>query len=145
MPVIPLTLRRKDTVLIENHTASLFDPVYIRDYQVDSIEVNQFEGIPATGDKPKLLYTSDIKYVLLADNVISKLPAYSTWDHKSKLPLNPDHMPDLHWKSSTSANTILVTTTTPVSSIYTYTPSFQNNVTSSVNSVSTIVSAPYNL
>ena len=55
-----------------------------------------------------MIHVSDVKYVLPADNVISKLPDYTTFGCKSTLQLNPDHIPDLHWQLTTSANTILV-------------------------------------
>ena len=98
-PILPKsspTLKTKDAVLIKNLTAGPFDPVYVGDYHIISIKGNQVEVIPAIGGDTKVIHISDVKYVLLADSVISKLLHYSKFGHKYKLCLNPDHIPDLH-------------------------------------------------
>ena len=39
-----------------------------------------------------------VKYVLPADKYINQLPDYSWFGQKSTLRINPDQIPDLHWK-----------------------------------------------
>ena len=46
-----------------------------------------------------------------ADSIIAKLPNYDNFGRKTKLRLNPENIPDLHWELATLANTISVTTT----------------------------------
>ena len=58
-------------------------------------------------------------------NVISKLTDYTKFGNISKLHLNPDHIPDLHWQLTIRANTILVDMPNPVNSVHMYTQSLQ--------------------
>ena len=39
-----------------------------------------------------------IKYVLPTDKYINQLPNYSWFGRKTMLRINPDQIPDLHWK-----------------------------------------------
>ena len=39
-----------------------------------------------------------VKYVLPADKYIDKLPDYSGFGRKTTLRINPDQIPNLHWK-----------------------------------------------
>ena len=39
-----------------------------------------------------------VKYVLPTDRYINKLPSYSKFGRKTTLRINPDLIPDLHWK-----------------------------------------------
>ena len=39
-----------------------------------------------------------VKYVLPADTYINQLPSYSKFGRKTTLRINPDQIPDLHWK-----------------------------------------------
>ena len=48
--------------------------------------------------------------VLPADSIIAKLPNYDNFGRKTKLRLNPDNIPDLHWELATLANTIVAIT-----------------------------------
>ena len=48
---------------------------------------------------------TDIKYILPVDNVIAKLPDYQSFGRKTKLRLNLDRIPNLHWNLSTTLNT----------------------------------------
>ena len=50
-------------------------------------------------------------YILPVDNVINKLPDYQSFGRKTKLRLNPDRIPDLHWNLSTTLNTTPTLTT----------------------------------
>ena len=51
-----------------------------------------------------------MKYILPADTIIAKLPDYNNFGRKSKLRMNPDNIPDLHWELATLTNTINVST-----------------------------------
>ena len=118
-------IKPEDSVLIKDHTAGPFQPTYKGDYRVISLKGNQVEVIPSTGGKSHFVHIQDVKYILPADTIIAKLPDYNNFGRKSKLRMNPDNIPDLHWKLATLANTINVTTcsySTPKSdtiSIYT--------------------------
>ena len=46
-----------------------------------------------------------IKYILPTDRYISHLPDYSMFGRKAKLRINPDHIPDLHWKLANTYHT----------------------------------------
>ena len=50
-------------------------------------------------------HTTDVKYILPADNIIAKLPDYNKFGGKTKLRLNPQNVPDLNWELATTANT----------------------------------------
>ena len=50
-----------NTVLIKNHTASDFDPKYIRDFRIVSFKGNQVKLIPSTGGRSKMEHISNIK------------------------------------------------------------------------------------
>ena len=76
--------------------AGPFNPVYVADSKVISIKGNQVEVIPVSACKTKALHTSDVKYVLQADNFISKLIDQRKFGKKSKLHLNPDDIAYLH-------------------------------------------------
>ena len=57
-------------------------------------------------------YISDVKYVLAADNVISKLPDYTKFGCKSKLQLNPDYISAMNCQLTVTAKIILEATST---------------------------------
>ena len=50
-------------------------------------------------------HVKHIKYVLPTDNYINKLPDYSSSGRKTTLRINPDQIPDLHWKLVNSFHT----------------------------------------
>ena len=66
--------------------------------------------MPSTGGKSHFVHIQDVKYILPADTIIAKLPNYNNFGRKTKLRLNPDNVPDLHWELATLTNTINVTT-----------------------------------
>ena len=94
----PTTLQPGDTVLVQNHTKGPFDPKYIGDYRVVSLKGNQVEIQPAIGGPTEMKHIKHVKYVLPANKYINHLPNYSWFGRKTTLRLNPDHIPDLHWK-----------------------------------------------
>ena len=46
-----------------------------------------------------------VKYILPTDHYISQLPDYSKFRRKTTLRMNPDHIPDLHWKLTNAYHT----------------------------------------
>ena len=94
----PTKLQPGDTVLIQNHTKGPFDPKYIGDYRVVSLRGNQVETQPAKGGPTEMKHIKHVKYVLPADRYINQLPSYSQFGRKAMLRINPDQIPDLHWK-----------------------------------------------
>ena len=98
----PTKLQPGDTVLIQNHNKGPFDPKLIGDYRVVSLKGNQVEIQPAIGGPTEMKH---VKYVLPEDKYINKLPDYSGFGRKTTLKINPDQIPDLHWKLANSYHT----------------------------------------
>ena len=46
-----------------------------------------------------------VKYILPANRCINQLPDYSGFGRKTNLRMNPDYIPDLHWKLSNMYHT----------------------------------------
>ena len=93
----PVQLQPGDTVLVQNHTKVPFDPRYIGDYHVVSINGNQIEVRPSIGGPTEMKHIKHVKYVLLADQYIKHIPDYATFRRKATLKMNPKQIPDLHW------------------------------------------------
>ena len=70
----PTRLQPGDTVLIQNHNKGSFDPKFIGDFRVVSLKGNQVEIQPAVGGPTEMKHIKHIKYILLADKCINKLP-----------------------------------------------------------------------
>ena len=96
--ITPIKLQPGDMVLIQNHNKGPFDPKYIGDYRVISLKGNQVEIQPAIGGPTEMKHIKHVKYISPTDNIINKLPDYSGFGSKTKLRINPDQIPDLHWK-----------------------------------------------
>ena len=92
-------------VLIQNHVKGPFDPKYIGDYRVVSLKGNQVEIQPAVGGPTEMKHIKHFKYVLPADKYIDQLPDYSGFGRKTMLRINPDQIPDLHWKPANTYHT----------------------------------------
>ena len=97
-PIPQTKLQPGDTVLIQNHNKGPFDPKYIGDYHVVSLKGNQVEIRPAVGGPTEMKHLKHVKYILPADKYISQLSDYSGFGRKTTLRLNPEHIPNLHWK-----------------------------------------------
>ena len=110
----PNKLKTEDSVMIKDHTAGPFDPVYKGNYKVVAIKGNQVEVTPAEGGKNQMVYITDVKYILPADNIIAKLPDYNKFGCKTKLRLNPQNIPDLNLELAITANTKPIPTTTTI-------------------------------
>ena len=122
-------LKTEDSVMIKDHTAGPFDPVYKGNYRIVAIKGNQVEVTPAEGGNSQTVHISDVKYILPADSIIAKLPDYNRFGRKTKLRLNPQNIPDVNWELALTANTKLVPTTTTI----TYTLSMNTVLTSTTS------------
>ena len=107
----PKIIKPQDLVLIKNHTAGPFEPTYVGDYRVVSLKGNQVEVMPASGGLTHMVHIRDVKYVLPADNLISKLPNYENFGRKTTLHLDPSKIPDLQWNLASTLNTVPTPTT----------------------------------
>ena len=135
----PNKLKTEDSVMIKDHTAGPFDPVYKGNYRIFAIKGNQVEITPTEGGKNQTVHITDVKYILPADNIITKLPDCNQFGHKTKLQLNPQNIPDLNWELALTANTKLIPTTTTV----TYTLPM-STVLTSTTSTSPVLSVKVN-
>ena len=103
---VPTKLKEGDLVLIKDHTAKAFQPRYVGNYRIVSFKGNQVEVWKPKGGNTTWVHLTDVKYILPVDNVITKLPDYQSFGRKTKLRLNPDRIPNLHWNLSTTLNTM---------------------------------------
>ena len=92
-------------VLIQNHIKGPFDPKYIGDYRVVSLKGNQVEIQPTVGGPTEMKHIKHVKYILPADKYTDQLPDYSGFGRKTTLRINPDQIPDLHWKLANTYHT----------------------------------------
>ena len=58
-----------------------------------------------------------VKYILPADRYINQLPTYSMFGRKTTLRMNPDHIPDLHWRLASTHHTTSIGCTKLMSTI----------------------------
>ena len=105
-------LQPGDTVLVQNHVKGPFDPKFIGDYRGVSLKGNQVEIQPTNGGPTEMKHIKHVKYILPADRYISLLPDYSKFGRKTTLRMNPDHIPDLHWKLTNAYHTTSIGYTT---------------------------------
>ena len=98
-------LQPGDTVLVQNHVRGPFDPRYTGDYRVILLRGNQVEVQPANGGPTAVKHITHVKYILPTDRYINQLPYYSAFGRKTTLRINPDYIPDLHWKLANTYHT----------------------------------------
>ena len=101
---VPTKFREGDLALIKDHTAKAFQPHYVGNYRIVSFKGNQVEVHKTEGGNTTWVNLTDVKYILPVDNVITKLPDYQSFGRKTKLRLNPNRIPNLHWSLSTTLN-----------------------------------------
>ena len=101
----PTKLQPGDTVLIQNQNKGPFDPKYIGDYRVVSLKGNQVEIQPAVGGPTEMKHIKHVTYIVPTDIYINQLPDYSGFGRKATLRINPNQIPDLHWKLTNSYHT----------------------------------------
>ena len=80
---VPTKLKEGDLVLIKDHTAKAFQPCYVGNYRIVSFKGNQVEVCKTKGGNTTWVHLTDIKYILLVDNVITKLPDYQSFGRKN--------------------------------------------------------------
>ena len=80
---IPTKVKEGDLVLIKDHTAKAFQPCYVGNYRIVSFKGNQVELHKTEGGNTKWVHLTDVKYILLVDNVITKLPDYQSFWQKN--------------------------------------------------------------
>ena len=102
---VPTKLKEGDLVLIRDHTAKAFQPHYVGNYRIVSFKGNQVEVCKTEGRNTTWVHLTDVKYILPVNNAITKLPDYQSFGRKSKLRLNLDRIPNLHWNLSTTLST----------------------------------------
>ena len=82
-------------------------------FKGNQVEVHKMEGGGTTW-----VHITDVKYILLVNNVIAKLPNYQNFGQKTTLQLNPDKIPNLHLELCTTLNmTPTLTTQQSVTSV----------------------------
>ena len=92
-------------VMIKTHADGQFQSIYKGYYRLVSFKGNQVLVIPCEGGKLHFVLITNVKYVLPVHNFITHIPTFNQFGRKTKLNLNPDVIPDLKWKLSTSLNT----------------------------------------
>ena len=60
---------------------------------------------PAVGGSTEMKHIKHVKYILPVDKYIDKLLGYSGFGRKTILRINPDQIPDLHWKLANTYHT----------------------------------------
>ena len=63
-----------------------------------SLKGNQVEIQPAVGGPTEMRHIKHVKYILPTDKYISKISDYSGFGRKTTLRINPEQIPDLHWR-----------------------------------------------
>ena len=106
-------LQPGDIVLVQNQIKGPFDPEFIGDYRVITLKGNQVEIQPASGGLTKMKHIKHVKYILPTDRYISQLPDYSMFRKKTTLRMNPDHIPNLHWRLASTHHTMSIGCTEP--------------------------------
>ena len=61
---------------------------------------------PAVGGPTEMKHIKHVKYILPTDKYIDQLPDYSGFGRKTTLRINPDLIPDLHWKLANTYHTM---------------------------------------
>ena len=76
---------------------------------------------PTIGGPTEMKHIKHVTYILPADKYIDKLLDYSGFGRKTTLRINPDQIPDLHWKlANTYHTTNIGQTDTKTTSILTH-------------------------
>ena len=60
---------------------------------------------PAVGGPTEMKHIKHVKYILPIDKYIDQLPDYSGFGRKTMIRLNPDQIPDLHWRLANTYHT----------------------------------------
>ena len=118
--------------MIQNHNKGPFETKYIGDYRVVSIKGNQVEIQPAVGGSTEMKHIKHVKYILPTDKYIDQISDYSGFGRNTTLRINPDQIPDLHWKLANTYHTTVIgqteVTNVYVHDIYVNTSMCTNNL-----------------
>ena len=88
------------------HVRKTLDPRYEGTYRVIQVKGNQVEiAHSGTVTPTKWAHITHLKPLLCADEIIDHLPTGDVFARKTKLALNLDKIPDLHWQRATQLNT----------------------------------------
>ena len=102
----PTPIQPNQLVNLKVHVRKTLDPRYEATYRVIQVKGNQAEiAHSGTVTPTKWAHITHLKPLLRADKVIEHLPTEDTFAQKTKLALNPDKIPDLHWQRATQLNT----------------------------------------
>ena len=105
-PIPGRILSEGDSVLLKDHTTGVWDSRYIRNYQIAPFPgKTQVELVDSRG-KVKIVHISDVKYVLSADRVTTKLPNFQSFSRQLKLRIDPKDIPNLKWEPTVTVKTI---------------------------------------
>ena len=96
----------EDLVLVKDHTAKPFQPRFKGNFRVVTQKGNQVEIRPAKGGETTKFHVTNIKKIILADQVISQLPDYNNLGRLTKLRLNPKDISNLDWQLASELNTV---------------------------------------
>ena len=109
---LPSKWQPGDTVLVQSHTTGPFDPKFVGDYCVVSLKGNQVKVQPSIGPM-EMKHIKHVKYILPVDGYIKQIPDYSAFGRKATFRMNPDKIPDLHWKLVNTLHTTNIGQTRP--------------------------------
>ena len=70
-----------------------------------SLKGNQVEIQPTVRGPTEMKHIKHVKYILPADRYINQLPDYSRFGRKTTLRINPNQIPDLHWRLANTYHT----------------------------------------
>ena len=96
--IVDSKLKEGDLVLIKNHTAKAFQPIFKGNFRVIKQKGNQVEIRPAEGGETTKVHVTDIKKIIPADHISAQLPDYTKLGRLTKLRLNLRSILDLDWQ-----------------------------------------------
>ena len=73
-----------------------------------SLKGNQVEIQPAVGGSMEMKHIKHVKYILPTDKYINQISNYSGFRGKTTFRINPDQIPDLHWKLANTYHTTII-------------------------------------
>ena len=100
------SIQPNQLVTLKVNIWKILDPTYEGTYRVIQVKGNQVEiAHSGTVTPTKWAHITHLRPLLHADEIIDHLPTGDAFARKTKLALNPDKIPDLHWQRATQLNT----------------------------------------
>ena len=100
---VPTKLKEGHLVLIKDHTAKAFQPHYVGNYRIVSFKGNQVEVCKNEGGNTTWVPLNRCKVYSPSRQCNYQITRdYQSFGRKTKLRLNPDRIPNLHWNLSTT-------------------------------------------